>query len=144
MKLLLKRIALNPSYTIGKLYIDGVYFCDTLEDTVRDKNKNGVFDNGETKIYGETAIPYGTYDIEMVNSPKFSPRYGGRKVPHVKNVNSFENILIHSGNTTKDTLGCILVGKNTVKGQVLESKNTLFALLDILDKETGKVTLTIE
>ena len=63
MKLTLKRIALKPTYTIGKLYIDDKYFCDTLEDTVRDLNKNGKFDNGEEKIKGKTAIPYGTYEI---------------------------------------------------------------------------------
>ena len=51
MKLILKRIALRDTYTIGKLYIDGVYFCDTLEDKVRDLNKNGKFDNGEIKVF---------------------------------------------------------------------------------------------
>ena len=63
MKLTLKRIALRQTYTIGKLYIDDAYFCDTLEDTVRDTNKSGKFDNGEQKIKGKTAIPYGTYEI---------------------------------------------------------------------------------
>ena len=62
MKLTLKRIALRPTYTIGKLYIDDVYFCDTIEDTVRDLNKNGKYDNGEQKIHSKTAIPYGTYE----------------------------------------------------------------------------------
>ena len=52
MKLKLKRIALNKDYTIGKLYIDDVYFCDTLEDTVRDLNKNGKFDGNEKKVHG--------------------------------------------------------------------------------------------
>ena len=61
MKLTLKRIALRKTYTIGKLYIDDNYFCDTLEDTVRDLDKDGKFDNGEKKIKGKTAIPYGTY-----------------------------------------------------------------------------------
>lgn len=61
MKLTLKRIALKPAYTIGHLYIDGQKVCDTIEDTVRDLNKNGVFDNGEKKVYAETAIPYGRH-----------------------------------------------------------------------------------
>ena len=67
MKLTLKRIALRDTYTIGRLYIDGVYFCDTLEDKVRDLNKNGKFDNGENKVYSETAIPYGIYKVDMFN-----------------------------------------------------------------------------
>ena len=67
MKLLLKRIALKPTYTIGWLYIDGQKVCDTIEDAVRDLNKNGQFDNGEKKVYAETAIPYGTYDISATD-----------------------------------------------------------------------------
>jgi len=81
MKLKLKRIALKPTYTIGKLYIDDVYFCDTLEDTVRDKNKNGKFDAGEYKIYGQTAIPYGKYEIKWTYSPRFK-----RYMPLLMNV----------------------------------------------------------
>lgn len=75
MKLLLKRIALKPTYTIGWLYIDGQKVCDTIEDAVRDLNKNGQFDNGEKKVYAETAIPYGTYDITLkIQSPKYKDR----------------------------------------------------------------------
>ena len=71
MKLTLKRIALCQTYTIGKLYIDDDYFCDTLEDTVSDLDKDGKFDNGEKKVYGKTAIPYGTYEIKWTYSPRF-------------------------------------------------------------------------
>ena len=126
MKLILKRIALRDTYTIGKLYIDGVYFCDTLEDKVRDLNKNGKFDNGEKKVYGETAIPYGTYKVDMNTvSPRFKNRvwakpYGG-KIPRLLNVNSFEGVLIHPGSSDRDTSGCILIGKNTIKGRLTES-----------------------
>ena len=75
MKLTLKRIALRDTYTIGRLYIDGVYFCDTLEDKVRDLNKNGKFDNGEKKVYSETAIPYGIYKVDINTvSPRFKNR----------------------------------------------------------------------
>ena len=70
MKLLLKRIALKPTYTIGWLYIDGQKVCDTIEDAVRDLNKNGRFDNGEKKVYAATAIPYGTYDITLKSNPR--------------------------------------------------------------------------
>lgn len=133
-KLTIKRVALTDTYTIGHLFIDGspTKFCDTLEDRVVDKNKNGYFDGPEKKVYGQSAIPYGSYRTIMYHSPKFSPRYGGRKVPWLQNVPHFEGILIHSGNTIDDTLGCILVGVNSVKGKVVNSKQTLLNLLDII------------
>ena len=107
MKLTLKRIALRPTYTIGKLYIDDVYFCDTIEDTVRDLNKNGKLDNGEKKIHSKTAIPYGTYEIKWTYSPRFK-----KYTPQLMNVPSFEGIRIHAGNTSADTEGCLILGKN--------------------------------
>lgn len=122
MELLLKRTYLGPNYTIGKLYIDGVYFCDTLEDTVRDYNKDGdLLDKGETKIFGETAIPYGEYEVVVNMSPKFK-----RLLPRILNVLHFEGILMHGVKkgfiaTSKHTHGCVLVGKNTVKGGLTES-----------------------
>jgi hypothetical protein len=126
MKLTLKRIALRPTYTIGKLYIDDVYFCDTIEDTVRDINKNGKFDNGEKKVYSKTAIPYGTYEITTsVVSLRFKNRvwakpYGG-KIPRLINVPSFDGVLIHPGSSADDTSGCLLVGKNTIVGRLTDS-----------------------
>lgn len=130
MKLLLKRIALRPTYTIGKLYIDGAYICDVLEDPVRDLNKNGVFDNGERKIYGETAIPYGTYEITMkVKSPKFSRKatyaWCGGYLPRLLNVPHFEGILLHAGNSAQDSHGCPLVGENKIVGKLVNSMHTL-------------------
>ena len=107
MKLTLKRIALRPTYTIGKLYIDDVYFCDTIEDTVRDINKNGKFDNGEKKIHFKTAIPYGIYEIKWTYSPRFK-----KYTPQLMNVPSFEGIRIHAGNTSADTEGCLILGEN--------------------------------
>ena len=92
MKLLLKRIALRDTYTIGKIYIDGEYFCDTLEDKVRDLNKNGVFDGDEKKVYGETAIPYGTYKVILSYSPKFK-----RILPELLDVPCFTGIRIQGG-----------------------------------------------
>lgn len=109
MKLTLKRIALKPDYTIGKLYIDGKYFCDTLEDRVRKLP-------AEKKIPGRTAIPSGTYLISVTYSPKF-----GRDLPLVENVPYFTGIRIHRGNTPQDTAGCILVGENKAIGKVLNS-----------------------
>ena len=72
MKLLLNRVYLHEDYTIGKLFVNGEYFSDTVEDKVRDANKDGdLLDEGETKVYGKTAIPYGKYKIELSMSPKF-------------------------------------------------------------------------
>lgn len=140
MELLLKRIALKPTYTIGHLYIDDKYFCDTLEDTVRDLNKNGKFDNGEVKIKGKTAIPYGTYEVTWAYSPRFK-----RYTPRLLNVDSFDGVLIHSGNTASDTEGCILVGENKQVGKVLNSRNTVAKLYPIIRDacKKGKVYIKI-
>jgi len=117
MKLRLERRYLGPLYTIGSLFIDGLYFCDTIEDKVRDFNKDGdLLDPGEDKVYGETAIPYGKYDVELSMSPKFK-----RLLPMVLNVRHFTGIRIHRGNTARDSHGCILPGENKVKGKVINS-----------------------
>ena len=109
MNIVLKRIAKRDTYTIGQLYIDGQYWCDTLEDRVRDLSK-------ERKVAGETAIPAGTYDVEVNISPKFK-----RLLPRLLSVPHFEGVLIHRGNTAADSAGCILVGENKAKGKVLNS-----------------------
>lgn len=153
MDIVLKRIALKDSYTIGKLYVDGKYFCDTLEDKVRDLNKDGdLLDVGENKIYGETAIPYGRYEITMkVQSPKYSQRasYAWCKgyLPRLLNVPHFEGILIHGGNSAEDSFGCLLVGENKVKGKVINSMETLKRLYRILKSASDsgdKIWITIE
>ncbi len=128
MELKLKVIARRDTYSIGKLYIDGIYFCDTLEDTVRDINHNGKFDNGEIKVYGKTAIPFGKYSVVYTHSPKFK-----RKLPLLLNVPQFEGIRIHPGNTAEDSLGCILVGKNTAVGKLTESKVTSDKLNNLIE-----------
>ena len=141
MKLTLKRIALRPTYTIGKLYIDDAYFCDTLEDTVRDTNKSGKFDNGEQKIKGKTAIPYGTYEIKWTYSPRFK-----KYTPQLMNVPSFEGIRIHAGNTSGDTEGCLILGKNKQVGKVLNSRATINKFYPIIKEacSNGKVTIEIK
>lgn len=146
MKIKLKRIALKKDYTIGKLYIDDVYFCDTLEDAVRDLNKNGKFDNGEKKIYGQTAIPYGTYEVTTnVVSSRFKNRiwakpYNG-KIPRLLNVQSFDGVLLHPGSSQLDTSGCILVGKNTIVGKLTDSQKTFHLLMQ---KIKNQKNITIE
>lgn len=141
MKLTLKRIALRPTYTIGKLYIDDAYFCDTLEDTVRDTNKSGKFDNGEQKIKGKTAIPYGTYEIKWTYSPRFK-----KYTPQLMNVPSFEGIRVHAGNTSADTEGCLVLGENKQVGKVLNSRATINKFYPIIKEacSNGKVTIEIK
>lgn len=153
MELKLKRIALRDTYTIGNLYVDNHYFCNTIEDVVRDINKDGdLNDVGEGKIYGKTAIPYGRYEITMkVQSPKYSQRasYAWCKgyLPRLLNVPHFDGILIHSGNDETHSNGCVLVGENKVKGQVINSMATLKRLVSILKhaSDSGeKIWITIE
>jgi hypothetical protein len=118
MKLELKRVALRDTYTIGKLYIDGVYFCDTLEDHVRDMNKDGdLNDSGETKVFGETAVPYGKFKVIMNMSNRFK-----RVMPLILDVPHFAGIRIHSGSKAEHSHGCILVGINDIKGRLSQSK----------------------
>ena len=138
MELTLKRIALRSEYTIGKLYVNGEYVCDTIEDTVRDLDKDGKFANGEVKIPGKTAIPYGRYEITMkVKSPKYSnfSKYSWAKkydgyLPRLLNVPHFDGVLIHVGNSALDSEGCIIVGENKVVGKVINSVNTFRRLMD--------------
>lgn len=138
MELTLKRKYLKDTYTIGHLYINGEYFCDTLEDKVRDLNKDGdLNDVGEGKVYGKTAIPYGRYEITLdVTSPKFSKYEFYRetcagKLPRLLNVPHFEGILIHVADGYKgaDLLsGCIGVGYNLIKGGLLNGKQVFHDL----------------
>ena len=128
MELRVRRIALKDKYTIGKLYINGTYFCDVLEDKVRDLNKNGVFDNGEVKIANHTAIPYGTYEITLgVRSTKFSDFEN--YLPRLTNVPLFVGVLLHVGNSDVDSSGCLLVGENKVIGKVINSTKTFHKLM---------------
>jgi hypothetical protein len=154
MELTLKRIALKDTYTIGKLYVNGTYFCDTIEDKVRDLNKDGdLNDVGEGKIPSLTAIPYGKYEITLkVKSPKFSlkPSYNwcGGYLPRLISVPHFEGILIHAGNTADSSAGCIIVGENKIKGQVINSMATLKRLYCSVLKEASdrneKIWIKIE
>lgn len=138
MKIELKRIARKETYTIGRLSVDGRYICDTLEDRDRDDNRNGRFDGREKKVYAQTAIPNGTYKVTLEHSPKFSPKYGGRRVPYLHNVPHFEGILIHTGNTADDSAGCILVGTNSATGRVTGSLVAFNKLLPMLEQAVAR------
>lgn len=131
----------KKDYTVGRLYVDDRLFCNTLEDRIVDKNKNGVFDGDEKKVYSESAIPYGTYKIIYNWSPKF-----GRNLPRLLNVPHFEGILIHPGNTAADSAGCILVGKNTEVGRLTNSRyisDELNKLIDEAQRKGEPITIEI-
>lgn len=94
MELLLKRHTFKPTYTIGKLFLNSKYFCDVIEDTVKDLNMDGDLDDcGEGKVYGKTAIPYGRYEVKLTMSNRFK-----KVLPILIGVKGFEGIRIHSGN----------------------------------------------
>lgn len=149
MRLELTRIYKGRDYTIGRLYVDGVYLCDTLEDT--DRGLSSAMREYEIrlrKVFGKTAIPTGTYFVDMQTvSPRFKSRkwakcHGGR-VPRLQGVRGFDGVLIHVGNTAADTEGCILVGRNTVKGKLTKSTETYTRLFDVMDTAAELITITI-
>lgn len=117
----LHRVYLGDAYTIGHLYVNGTYFCDTLEDKVR------VLYSEVDKVKDKTAIPAGEYTVVMSYSKRF-----GRILPELLNVPFFDGIRIHAGNDENDTSGCVLVGVNKTKGKVLESKATFERLYSLL------------
>lgn len=99
MEIKLKRIAKRPKYTIGKLYINDKYVCDTLEDTDRGLNKDMPLNEIKSKkVHGETAIPTGRYQVVWTYSNKFK-----RSLPLLLNVPGFEGIRLHNGNTAAHT-----------------------------------------
>ena len=129
MEILVKREYKKKDYTIGKMYINGEYFCDTLEDTDRGlKQDMPLSELKELKEYGRTAIPTGEYFLTNEYSNRFK-----KMLPLIHNVPAFEGVRIHSGNTHEDTEGCILVGKNRAKGKVLDSRKTMSELMRIIE-----------
>lgn len=153
MELTLKRLYLKNDYTIGKLFVGGEYFCDTLEDKVRDYNRDGDLDDrNEHKVYGETAIPYGRYEVTLkVQSPKYRQRssytWCSGYLPRLLDVPNFDGILIHGGNSAEDSCGCLLVGENKIKGRLVNSMatlNSLYAILKSADAKGEKIWITIE
>ena len=152
MEITVERKYKKPAYTIDKWYINGVFFSDGLEDPDRGLTSTMTLEEiNKKKVYGQTAIPTGTYEINMNTvSPKFKDRnwakpYGG-KLPRLLDVKGYEGVLIHVGNKAEDSLGCILCGKNTKRGQLTESTITFNRLMRILLQahlKGEKIILTI-
>jgi len=153
MEIVVDRRWKRDTYTIGNMYINGKFFSNTLEDKDRDLTSIMTLEEiGEKKVYGQTAIPIGTYEVKMTYSNRFNSRAWGKKydgkVPELVNVKGFGGVRIHPGNKAADTLGCILVGKNSIKGMVTNSQAYYYKLLDnyIVPavKKGEKITLTIK
>ena len=139
IKLRLERRYKGSKYTIGKLFINDEYFCDTIEDIDRGlKSSMSVEYIKKKKVYAETAIPTGTYKIEMTYSSKFK-----RILPLLVDVKGFSGIRIHRGNTEKDSSGCIVIGENKVKGRVINSTPYEVVLVKRLLEEDD-IEITIE
>lgn len=150
MDLLLDRKYKKESYTIGNLYINKEFFCNTIEDKDRGLlNTMSLEEIKSKKISSITAIPRGTYKITL---DVISPRFGSRKfykevcdgkLPRLLNVKGFEGVLIHCGNSAKDSSGCIIVGKNKIKGGVTESQETFKTLYKKLKDAKDKGELLV-
>lgn len=157
MKILVKRIARRDKYTIGWLYIDGKFFCNTIEDKDRGlKQSMPLAQIKSMKVYGETAIPSGTYTVSM-NKP--SPKYQQKaktdifykfccdNMPRIENVPGYDGILIHPGIDESSSLGCLIVGENNIVGKVTNSRTTFKKIWQILFdayKHGEPIKLTIE
>ena len=128
MELLLRRLYIKESYVIGKLYIDGKYYCDVVEDKDRGLTQDmPLSEIKKIKVMHETAIPYGEYKVVLSYSPRFK-----RILPAILNVPGFEGIRIHNGRDKNSSSGCLIVGRNTIKGGVTSSKEYMEKLIDIL------------
>ena len=135
MYIIVNRIFKASTYTIGELSVNNNYVCDTLEDKVRA--------DGE-KVYGETAIPSGTYTVTLSYSNRFK-----KTMPEILNVPNFSGIRIHCGNSSKDTEGCLLVGKwdGKTENWISDSKNSYNKLYSLLEEAFNKkenITITIK
>ena len=153
MKIRVKRIFRGPEYTIGHLYVNDVYVCDTLEDRDRGLDyRMSLSKIKSKKVPGKTAIPTGIYKLTLdVKSPKFGSKAFYKEVcdgylPRLMGVPGYEGVLIHVGNNQNDTDGCILVGLNKVKGQVIDSRQIFRKLWDSYFKiaKQDKMEIVIE
>ena len=138
MEIKVIRNILTSEYTVGKLYIDGVYTCDTIEDRYR------IIKSKADKVYGVTAIPCGTYPVILDYSSKYS-----KLMPHILDVPYFEGVRLHSGNSDEDSLGCLIVGEympGVAGGWVANSKiaySKVFAKLKEASDKGERIFITI-
>lgn len=133
----------KPTYTIGIVYVNGERFCNSMEDKDRGLTSSMSLEEIKSKkVYGETAIPTGTYTVQYTYSNKFK-----KMMPLLVGVKGFDGIRIHSGNTAKDSLGCILLGENKEVGKVVNSRVTCDKFYAIIKKAIDNkepITITIK
>lgn len=135
LELTIERRWFKHTYCIGRLSVEGIELCDTLEDKDRELTKEmGSAKVYLKKVYGSTAIPTGRYEVKLSVSPKFktrswAARYGGL-VPEVLDVPGFSGIRLHPGSNCSETYGCPLVGENRVVGGLVHSQQAFFDLMD--------------
>ena len=141
MELTITRNWQKKDYTIGRLFVNGTFFCNTLEPPVI-----------PTQQHPKGCIPRGKYEVSMnIISPKYSKKSAYRwcvgRLPRLQGVPGFDGILIHAGNSVKDTAGCILVGANTVAGGLTGSQSalkSLWTLLEEANRRREEIHITIE
>ena len=153
MNIVIDRKWKKDTYTIGNLYINGVLFSNTLEDKDRGLTSSMTLEEiSKKKIYGQTAIPTGTYEVKMtysnrLHSRAYAKKYDG-KLPELINVKGYEGVRIHPFNRAQETLGCLSVGKNNIKGAVTNATAYFYMLVDnyILPaiKRGEKITIIIK
>lgn len=155
MKITVNRLWKKEGYTIGKLFVDGTFLCNTLEDKDRGLTSSmPQADIQKIKVKGMTAIPTGTYVVRMdIVSPKYSKsswyiqNCNGSRMPRLMNVPGYDGVLIHPGNKASDTEGCLLVGKNDAVGMVTKSKDyflQLYKKMYAAYKKGEQITITIQ
>lgn len=146
MELLVIRKYFKETYTIGRFYCENMFICSTLEDRIRDlsdlNHDNDFDDSGEGKVYGQTAIPCGRYKVIVNDSPKLK-----RRLPLLLDVPGFTGIRIHAGKNEHNTEGCILVGENKIKGQLVNGPYWEGFIVNMIEsgiEEDGACYITIK
>lgn len=139
MNIRLERFDKQAERTLGKLYINDVYFCDVLEDADRGLDSSKPDEIASKKIHSKTAIPIGTYQVVISYSPRFA-----KQLPLLLNVPGYQGIRIHPGNTEADTDGCLLPGIIS-NNKVINSRATFDKLFSLIKKTSNneKILITI-
>ena len=135
LELTIERRYFKSTYCIGKLFVEGMPLCDTLEDKDRGLTQNmPTAEIYKKKTYGQTAIPYGRYEVRLTYSPKYATRSWAAKykglIPEILEVPGFSNVRLHVGNSSADTSGCPLCGENKVVGRLVNSTQAFYDLMD--------------
>lgn len=135
--LVVRRFHYTDTFTIGKMYWNDKYLCYTLEDKVREIKNQSI---REWKIYGETAIPAGIYGVAITMSPRFK-----KILPLLLNVPGFEGVRIHTGNTSIETDGCILVGMgwDGKSDFISNSRDAFNKLMNLLSASREDINISI-